>query len=176
MMLLPAIFRTVLVLIAVTAAQETALSGPQCQDWASHYSLSDSQVSNAGLSNVTANNFEIALNFERTNWATGPVADDPVYGVPANYSAFIPAGTLFSVENVTNTSLYTVPPAISLSRFTYQTLTLNGTGVPSSGYILWPYLARKFSNISGVPVVGWGKSYQSRLPPSNPLLQEEPNR
>jgi predicted alpha/beta hydrolase len=33
---------------------------------------------------------------------------------------------------------------------------LNASAVPASAYILWPWHAKSFANITGVPVVGWG--------------------
>ncbi|EOD49445.1 putative secretory lipase protein [Neofusicoccum parvum UCRNP2] len=143
-------------LCAGTTSQETALPGPQCQDFASSFALSTSQISRANISNITAHNVEIAINFERSNWATNSVTTDPFYRIPSNWSSSLPPGTLLTVENVTNTSLYTLPASVSLSRITYQTETLNGTAIPTSAYILWPYLARTFPLHPGLPVIGWG--------------------
>ncbi|KAL0258265.1 hypothetical protein SLS55_007438 [Diplodia seriata] len=150
---------TVVLLAPLVACQQiSAIPGPQCQDFASSYKLSAEQIAKAGISNITANNVEIALNFERSNWATPSVTDDPFYHLPSNinWTSSIPAGTVFAVENVTNTSLYTLPAAVSLSRIIYQTTTINGTKIPASAYVLWPYLPRTFPNITGLPVIGWG--------------------
>ncbi|KAH7062245.1 hypothetical protein B0J12DRAFT_735806 [Macrophomina phaseolina] len=125
-------------LLPITIAQEKALPGPQCEGFASSYKLSAEQISTADTSDIIAKNVEIALNFERSNWATDSITIDHVYRIPRNWSSDIPAGTLLSVENVTNSSLYTLPPAVSLSRITYQTTTLNDTNIPASAYILWP--------------------------------------
>lgn len=72
------------------------------------------------------------------------------------------------MKNVTNTSLYTLPAAVSLSRITYQTVTLNGTSIPASAYILWPYLPRTFRNITGHPVIGWAHGTSGVLPECAP--------
>ncbi|GME49307.1 putative secretory lipase, partial [Neofusicoccum parvum] len=150
-------------LCAGTTSQETALPGPQCQDFASSFALSASQISRANISNITAHNVEIAINFERSNWATNSVTTDPFYRIPSNWSSSLPPGTLLTVENVTNTSLYTLPASVSLSRITYQTETLNGTAIPTSAYILWPYLARTFPLHPGLPVIGWGHGTSGML-------------
>lgn len=38
--------------------------------------------------------------------------------------------------------------SLSLSRFLYMTETLNGTSMPASGYVLWPYLPRTFTGLN----------------------------
>jgi pimeloyl-ACP methyl ester carboxylesterase len=121
----------------------------------SNFTLSASQIASANLSTTLASNIEVALNFERTNWATGSIASDPFYTVsPLNAST--PPGTLLSVEIVTNTNLYTLSPGLALSRILFVSETLNASAVPASAYILWPWHAKSFANITGVPVVGWG--------------------
>lgn len=99
-----------------------------------------------------AKNIEIALNFERSNWANGSVGADPFYRPPSNASS-APAGSLLRLQLFTNTSAYTLPPNTALSRFLYRTETLNGTLIPASAYILWPYTPRVEAD--GYPVIGW---------------------
>jgi pimeloyl-ACP methyl ester carboxylesterase len=121
----------------------------------SSFTLSPFQIASANLSSTLASNIEIGLNFERTNWATGSIATDPFYTAPL-LNASTPPGTLLSVEAVTNTNLYTIAPGLALSRILFVSETLNGTAVPASAYVLWPWAAKSFANITGVPVVGWG--------------------
>ena len=102
----------------------------------------------ASLSNVILN----AHNFELSYRAHPSVAKDPFYTVPHNATDATP-GTLLKVERETNTSYYTLAPNLSLSRFMYQSKTSNGTLVPVSAYILWPYIAREYGD--GLPVVVW---------------------
>jgi pimeloyl-ACP methyl ester carboxylesterase len=124
----------------------------------SSFTLTPSQISTANLSATLAHNIQIAVNFERTNWATGSVFDDAIY-VPPAVNASTPPGTLLAVENFTNTDLYTLAPGLALSRILFVTETLNGTNVPASAYILWPWQAKTFRgsplNVTGVPIVGW---------------------
>ncbi|KAG8531936.1 uncharacterized protein KY384_003572 [Bacidia gigantensis] len=94
-----------------------------------------------------------AHNFEQSYRAHSSVLDDPFYTVPPE-SAYAAAGSLLKVEVSTNTSLYTLPPNLSLSRFMYQSKKSNGSLVPVSGYILWPYAA-KSNNNKGYPMVAW---------------------
>jgi len=93
-----------------------------------------------------------AHNFELSYRAHASVAEDPFYAVPQNASSARP-GTLLKVERKTNTSFYTLAPNLSLSRFMYQSQTSNGTVVPVSAYVLWPYIARDYGD--GLPVVVW---------------------
>ena len=93
-----------------------------------------------------------AHDFEQSYKVNPSVSDDPFYTAPAN-STNAPAGALLKVEVETNTSLYTLPPTLSLSRFMYQSKTLNGTLVPVSAFILWPYAARPHQ--SGYPFIAW---------------------
>lgn len=95
-----------------------------------------------------------AHDFELSYRAHNSVSHDPFYSAPRN-SVSAAAGTLIKVENRTNTSAYTLAPNLSLSRFMYQSLTSNGTLVPVSGYILWPYVAQRFQDAHDLPMVVW---------------------
>lgn len=93
-----------------------------------------------------------ALNFEKANWARGSVLDDPFYECPAD-SAQASPGTLLKVEEDVDTTAYLIPAGTALSRIVYQSEKLDGSPVPVSGYILWPYTAR--SQPDGHSVVAW---------------------
>lgn len=125
---------------------------PQTNDFNSSYHLTAFQQEAAGIDDVLTNNVEVALNFERSNWAGGSVSELDFYRVPSNTSQAA-AGTILKVEVNVNTSAFTLPPNTAISRIMYQTETLNGSLVPASAYILWPYLPREMSN--GYPVVSW---------------------
>ena len=90
--------------------------------------------------------------FELTYRAHPSVSQDPFYEIPENVSDTVP-GSLLKVERETNTSLYTLAPNLSMSRFMYLSKTSNGTIVPVSAYILWPYIARDYGD--GLPMVVW---------------------
>jgi hypothetical protein len=109
---------------------------------------------NITLENTTANNLNIALNFERGNWASLDVRSDAFYSAPSNIS-HLPPGSLLKVEEYTNTSFYVLPPNTGLSRFLYQTETINGSAVPNSAYVLWPWMPRVDPATGKWPVVGW---------------------
>jgi hypothetical protein len=131
----------------------------QNNTWNSSFTLSPSQIAAADLSSTLVNNVEMATNFERTNWATGTIADNIFYNAPP-VNKTTPPGTLLAVEEVTDTNRYTLAPGLALSRILFVSETLNGTAVPASAYILWPWQAKTFRNssfnVTGVPIVGWG--------------------
>lgn len=124
----------------------------------SSYVLSSNQIQGASISEIVAHNVEVALNNERTNWATGSVGEDSFYQPPP-VNASTPPGSLLKVEEYTNTSLYTIAPNLALSRILFATKDINETTIPASAYILWPWQAKTFPgsslNISGVPTVAW---------------------
>lgn len=111
------------------------------------------------------NGAEQILAFERYLWANGSVTDEEFYRVPLNTSG-APAGSLLKLQLDANTSAYTLPPSTALSRILYQSKTLNGTTVPVSAYILWPYAAR--SQPDGYAVVGWAHGTCGILPECAP--------
>ncbi|KAK0506866.1 hypothetical protein JMJ35_010720 [Cladonia borealis] len=108
-----------------------------------------------------------AHNFEESYRAHGSVANDPFYSISSDAAGFTP-GTPLKVEPTTDTSLYTIPPNLSLSRFVYQSKTSGGSKVPVSAYVLWPYVARPCPD--GHPVVAWAhgtSGVNSECAPSN---------
>lgn len=93
-----------------------------------------------------------SLEFEKSNWTNGSVANDPFYDAPREGSDS-PPGTLLKIEKDVDTAKYSLPPSCALSRFVYQSETLRGSKVPVSAYVLWPYSPR--SQPDGYPVVAW---------------------
>lgn len=111
-------------------------------------------IADAKVDGAVAQAAQVAIEFERSNWATGSVAEDSIYRLPTNASDASP-GSLLQAEQVTNTTPYTVAPDIAISRFTYQSATFNGTAVPASAFVAWPWQPQTFPNISGAPVIAW---------------------
>ena len=84
-----------------------------------------------------------ALAYEESNYVNGRVAQDPFYNsLPPSCETAAP-GTLLKLEETSNTTLFTLPPTSALSRFIYQSKSLNGRLVRVSAYILWPYMPRR---------------------------------
>lgn len=97
-------------------------------------------------------NITNAHNFESSFRAHGSISADLFYRIPKNTANTSP-GTLLKVEIETDTSCYTLPPNLALSRFIYQSKSSSGSLVPVSAYVLWPYMARPYKG--GQPVVIW---------------------
>ena len=127
---------------------------PQCDTFNSQASISSDQRADAHLESVTASDLAVALNFERSNWANGSVGVEDFYTLPLNATG-ASAGSILKLQPDANTSAYTLPPATALSRFLFQTMDLNGSAIPASAYILWPYRPRTQPDGS-YPVIGWG--------------------
>lgn len=98
------------------------------------------------------NRIKNAHEFEKSFRARPSVTEDSFYTVSRETASCGP-GTLLKVEEDTDTSLYTLPPNVSMSRFVYQSTTSDGSLVPVSAYVLWPYVARQLHN--GLPTVAW---------------------
>jgi alpha-beta hydrolase superfamily lysophospholipase len=64
-------------------------------------------------------------------------------------------------------TIYTIPPATSISRILYQSKSFLGKKTPASAYVLFPYSPRKIKG-GGVPVVLWGHSTSGLHPESGP--------
>ena len=152
----------------LTVARTQSTQAPlerQCNDFNSSYQLSASQIAAAGIDDTTAANVEVTLNFQRSDWAGGSVDELEFYRVPANASNAT-AGSLLKLEVSTNASLYALPPETAISRIMYQSETLNGSKVPVSAYILWPYLPRRMPD--GYPVVAWAHPTTGNFPECGP--------
>ncbi|KAL9619411.1 MAG: hypothetical protein Q9160_006006 [Pyrenula sp. 1 TL-2023] len=101
-----------------------------------------------------------------TSWeATQHVSiNDPFYSP----TGILPAqpGQLIDVEEVTNLTNYTVPSGLTMSRFTYTTSDVNGTVLPASAYILWPYMNAQES--TKFNVVAWAHGTSGVYAPCAP--------
>ncbi|KEF53572.1 uncharacterized protein A1O9_10547 [Exophiala aquamarina CBS 119918] len=83
--------------------------------------------------------------------------DYAFYDVPSNFSKDLAPGKLLRVEYFTNLTTYTVPSGLSMSRIMYTTSDLNGTTLPASAYVLWPYAPLSAPKLKGnqFPMVAW---------------------
>lgn len=143
---------TILLSSAYAQAEGSPLQ-PQTDTFNSSYRLTPQQVAAASIDSTTAANVEVALNFERSNWASGSTINSPFYQATSN-SSYAAVGSLLKLEVDANTSAYTLPPQTAISRIMYQSETLNGSLVPTSAYILWPYTPRRLADGS-YPIVSW---------------------
>ncbi|KAK3652723.1 hypothetical protein LTR56_005017 [Elasticomyces elasticus] len=142
--------RTLTILSLLAVRDTFALLDSQNNTFNSTFRLTAQQIATANLSADTVQNLETAIQFERSNNAGYLIQDDPFYILGDEYDLdnLPPQGTILKVEEHTNLSLYTLPNSLSMSRFLYVTETFNGTSVPASAYVLWPYQPRSFKNIT----------------------------
>lgn len=103
-------------------------------------------------------------NFDRSQLANGGAHEDDFYnvqGLPRDQWPTEPGKTV-KLQEFTDPSPFSIPAKTAMSRIIYSTTNTNGTLVPASAYILWPFqpkaLRRKAQNNSGLssaPVVLW---------------------
>ena len=155
---------TVLLRPTCTQPQDLPIR-PQKNTFNSSYQLTAQEVSAAGIDATLAANVEVALNLERSNWASSSVTSLPFYQPISNAST--PASSLLKLEVDANASTYTLPPQTAISRIWYQTETLNGTLVPASAAILWPYAPRQLEDGS-YPLESWAHATTGIFPEYGP--------
>lgn len=111
----------------------------------SSFTLTPSQIAAAQLSPDTVESVQNAINFERSQLAYGGPHEDDFYTLPplTNTTALKP-GEILKVQHVTDPSAFAIPPNTALSRIMYTTTNFNGTVIPATGYILWPFTPRQF--------------------------------
>ena len=101
----------------------------------------------------------LAIEFEHDSHAHTP--RDDFYSIPTNFTPSMKPGTLLRVETHTNLTNYTVPSSLTMSRIIYTSESLNGTVVPVSAFVLWPYSPFEYTNTSRAsnttkfPLVAW---------------------
>lgn len=87
---------------------------------------------------------QLGITFEHSSHANQPL--DDFYSIPASFNSSVKPGTLLRLEAHTNLTNYTVPGGLSMSRIIYASQNLNGTVVPASAFVLWPYTPFDYSN------------------------------
>lgn len=157
-------FSTILLTLAsqshlIRTAAQLAPALSQSNSWRAlpnspHYREIHSAIARNNVDDDTAQAVQVSAGFERSNWATESVFTDPFYTLPENVSMAKP-GDILKVEQVTNASFYTAPPNVAISRILFQTEDFNGTSIPASGYVLWPWMAHRLKKTSGIPTVVW---------------------
>ncbi|KAI0442971.1 hypothetical protein F4803DRAFT_516951 [Xylaria telfairii] len=112
----------------------------------STFTLSAAQIEAANLSAATAADVEAAIRFDRSQLANGGSYEDAFYTLPPLDSTAPKAGLLLKVQHVTGLASFTLPSNTALSRILYTTTDLNGTVIPASAFVLWPFQPRVFSS------------------------------
>ncbi|KAH8894454.1 putative secretory lipase [Thozetella sp. PMI_491] len=129
-------------------------------DWNSTFKFSPEQIEVGSLPPALAGSLEVILNFDRTQLANGGPTYDSFYKI-SNSTKPCGPGQVLKVERFTDPTPYNIPAWIAMSRIIYSSENLNGTLVPASAYILWPWTPKTFSPSSPfqpedkAPVVLW---------------------
>lgn len=132
----------------------------QTTQWNSTFKFSPEQLTLANLTSDYGALVENIVNFDRTQLANGGPAEDDFYNIPSDIAVPTKPGEVIKIEEYTDPSSWSIPSGSALSRIIYSTTNINGTLIPASAYILWPYLAKKFQtgknkDASTAPVVLW---------------------
>ncbi|OQE24390.1 hypothetical protein PENSTE_c007G09496 [Penicillium steckii] len=131
--------------------------------WNSTFELNSEQVKAGNLTNDSVAMINTIVNFDRTQLANGGPHQDDFYNVqnlPQNAWPTEPGRTI-KLQKFTDPSAFSIPVGTAMSRIVYSTTNANGTLIPASAYILWPYHAKSFkekrnnSSASSAPVVLW---------------------
>lgn len=170
-------------LSSLTSAQ-LPLNAIYRTDFNSSFTFSASQIQAGQLDSVLIKSLENNINFDRSQLAFGGPREDDFYRLPSltNETGPLQPGQLLKVQAFTDQTAYSIPPNTALSRIIYTTTNFNGTVVPASAFILWPYTPRQFrsqshlahsnkskSNVTKrAPVVIWAHGTSGFFAPQSP--------
>ncbi|RYO73626.1 hypothetical protein DL766_000516 [Monosporascus sp. MC13-8B] len=139
--------RTLLLLTTVAGTNAQATVAPQSTGFNSSFALSRAQIEKASLSEDMAASLNTVINFDRSQLANGGPREDAFYLLPPlspNTTGPPPSGTPLRAQRFTDPAPFAIPPNTALSRILYTTTNTNGTVVPASAFVLWPFEARRF--------------------------------
>ena len=169
-----------LVLAAATFAATTTAQLPQAAPFSSafnsSFTLTDAETEAASLSPELASSFNAVLNFERSSHAYGGPRQDDFYVVPRlseSEVASLRPGQILKMQEVTDPSQFATTAGSSMSRIIYVTENFNGTLVPASAYILWPFRPRKGAERAPTVLFAHGTSgfFSDAAPSAHRVLQ-----
>ncbi|KAI1129538.1 hypothetical protein F5Y10DRAFT_238131 [Nemania abortiva] len=130
--------------VAGALAQRQAINTLQSAGFNSTFTLSGAQIKAANLSTAVAADIEAGVRFDQSQLANGGPGEDDFYTLPSQYkhnASTLKPGTLLKVQKYTDPTNFTLPANTALSRILYTTTNLNGTVLPASAFVLWPFKA-----------------------------------
>ncbi|KAI0544681.1 hypothetical protein F4679DRAFT_564056 [Xylaria curta] len=162
-----------LALCAAAVAGQTVTNKLQSAGFNSTFTLSTAQIKAANLSESAVANLEAAVRFDQSQLANGGSYEDAFYTLPALSNGTTEPGKLLKVQQVTDPKSFTLPANTALSRILYTTTNLNGTVVPNSAFVLWPFRPRVFNSSTegkekSAPVVLWSHGTAGFFGPAAP--------
>ncbi|KAH8698974.1 Alpha/Beta hydrolase protein [Talaromyces proteolyticus] len=149
------------------------IASPQLTSFNSSFALSHELALKANFTDQEASTLSNIINHERSQYAGGPADQDEFYDLPAQSpdNRHLIPGSLIKLETYTNITNYTLSPNLAMSRFIYTTKDLNGTAIPASAFILWPFSPRSFANLTphmAAPAVIWNHMTSGFFGPAAP--------
>ncbi|KAI6770183.1 hypothetical protein HG530_004812 [Fusarium avenaceum] len=161
---------TALVAALTLVAGQSLQATLHTTSWNSTFKLSAKQLELANLTQDLGNQINNIINFDRTLLANGGPHEDDFYSFPPDLRVPKSAGELIKLQELTDPKPFTIPAPTAMSRFLYSTTNINGTLVPASAYILWPYTAKKIKGVKGkkVPTVVWTHGTSGWYPSGGP--------
>ncbi|RHZ46898.1 putative secretory lipase [Aspergillus thermomutatus] len=148
--------------VRLVTSQAISAAATQSTGWNASFELSPKQLKLANLTSDQGAIINTITNFDRSQLANGGAHEDDFYnvrGLPRDQWPTEPGKTI-KLQEFTDPSPFSIPAKTAMSRIIYSTTNANGTLIPASAYILWPFqpkvLRRKTHN-SGLsaPVVLW---------------------
>ncbi|CAG9988855.1 unnamed protein product [Clonostachys byssicola] len=125
----------------------------------SSFALTPEQISAANLSDDLVFRVNTVINADRSGLANGGPREDDFYTLPAIHnSSQLKPGEVLKIQKAADTYPFAIAPGTTLSRILYTSETPNGTVIPASAYVLWPFASRQFAsatNGSFAPVILW---------------------
>jgi pimeloyl-ACP methyl ester carboxylesterase len=131
--------------LAIVEAQ-LPVAKPFSTSFNSSFELSEAQIQAASLDPTSVNSINTILNFERSRLANGGPRQDDFYTLPPRPKGTLKPGQVLKIQKVTDPTPFSIASGSSLSRILYTTRDANGTVLPASAYILWPYIPRQYGS------------------------------
>ncbi|KAF4981914.1 hypothetical protein FZEAL_2383 [Fusarium zealandicum] len=173
--------RTDLVFLSLFATFSAAQLPPAAvfrTDFNSSFQLTPSQIEAAQLDEALVDSVQNVVNFERSQLAFGGPLQDDFYTLPplmtGETAGSLKPGQILKIQPFTDPSAFAIPSNTALSRIIYTTTDFNGTVIPASAFILWPYTPRKLqnnkdpANVDKAPVVVWAHGTSGFFAPQAP--------
>lgn len=146
-----AITAFVLFSLAGFSSAQTPTAAEQSTAFNSTFELTPAQIAAANLSAAEVASLNNVIRFDRSQLANGGPREDDLYTLPplTNTTGPLAPGTLLKFQPFTDPGPFAIPPNTALSRILYMTRTFNGTVVPASAFVLWPFTPRRIAGPEG---------------------------
>ncbi|KAE8419502.1 putative secretory lipase [Aspergillus pseudocaelatus] len=146
----------------LATGQAVSTAAAHSTGWNSSFELSPDQFKLANLTSDMGTIINTITNFDRSQLANGGAHEDDFYNVQSLPKDQWPRepGKTVKLQEFTDPSPFSIPAKTAMSRIIYSTTNANGTLIPASAYILWPYQSKVLRGInhtsaSSAPVVLW---------------------